>query len=99
MSWLDGKSILNFKNDSKEKRNKIATNFFKKANQENKIKTIVGPALESINDFKKNIITSAGNGEQKFSFHATDAAVESYISLHVTPADAGKKKNRNNSAI
>ena len=28
MSWLDGKSILNFKNESKEKRNKIATNMF-----------------------------------------------------------------------
>ena len=33
--------------------NKIATEFFKKANQENKIKTIIKPALETLADIKK----------------------------------------------
>ena len=33
--------------------NKIATDFFKKANQEKKIKTIIKPALESISILKK----------------------------------------------
>ena len=39
--------------DKNAERNKIASNFFKKAKQENKIKTIIGPALESISNFKK----------------------------------------------
>ena len=40
--------------DKNESTNNIAINFFKKANQEIKIKTIINPALESLNDFKKN---------------------------------------------
>ena len=40
--------------DKNESSNNIAINFFKKANQEIKIKTIIKPALESLNDFKKN---------------------------------------------
>ena len=40
--------------DKNESTNNIAINFFKKANQEIKIKTIIKPALESLNDFKKN---------------------------------------------
>ena len=39
--------------DKNTETNKIATNFFKKAKQEKKIKTIVKPALESINELKK----------------------------------------------
>ena len=39
--------------DKNEERNKIAYNFFKKAKQENKIKTIIGLALESISNLKK----------------------------------------------
>ena len=39
--------------DKNTETNKIATNFFKKANQEKKIKTIVKPALESIDKLKK----------------------------------------------
>ena len=34
--------------------NKVAKEFFKKANQENKIKTIIKPALDSLNELKKN---------------------------------------------
>ena len=41
--------------DKNETTNNIAINFFKKANQEIKIKTIIKPALESLNDFKKNV--------------------------------------------
>jgi len=39
--------------DKNIETNKIAINFFKKANQERKIKTIIKPALESIDELKK----------------------------------------------
>ena len=40
--------------DKNEETNKIATEFFKKANQDNKIQTIVKPALESLDDLKNS---------------------------------------------
>ena len=40
--------------DKNEETNKIATKFFKKANQDHKIQTIVKPALESLDDLKNN---------------------------------------------
>ena len=40
--------------DKNEETNKIATEFFKKANQDNKIQTIVKPALKSLDDLKNN---------------------------------------------
>ena len=40
--------------DKSEETNKIATEFFKKANQDNKIQTIVKPALESLDDLKNS---------------------------------------------
>ena len=40
--------------DKNEETNKIATEFFKKANQNNKIQTIVKPALESLDDLKNS---------------------------------------------
>ena len=40
--------------DNNEETNKIATEFFKKANQDNKIQTIVKPALESLDDLKNS---------------------------------------------
>ena len=40
--------------DKNESTNKVAMNFFKKANQEKKIKTIIKPALHSLNELKKN---------------------------------------------
>ena len=39
--------------DKNAETNKVATKFFKKAKQENKIKTIIKPALESLSDLKK----------------------------------------------
>src|SRR6056300_995430 len=45
----DGKLIALDKN---EETNKIALNFFKKAKQDHKIKTIIKPALESLNELK-----------------------------------------------
>tara|TARA_Y100000766_G_scaffold70781_1_gene59397 strand:+ start:169 stop:819 length:651 start_codon:yes stop_codon:yes gene_type:complete len=45
----DGKLIALDKN---EETNKVAKNFFKKANQDHKIKTIIKPALESLNELK-----------------------------------------------
>ena len=38
--------------DKNTERSKIASNFFKKAKQNNKIKTIIGPALESLSSLK-----------------------------------------------
>ena len=47
----DGKLIAIDKN---EETNKIAINFFKKAHQDHKIKTIVKPALESLDELKNS---------------------------------------------
>ena len=47
----DGKLIALDKN---EETNKIAMNFFKKANQDHKIKTIIKPALESLEELKND---------------------------------------------
>ena len=47
----DGKLITLDKN---LETNKVATQFFKKAKQEHKIETILKPALESLDDLKKN---------------------------------------------
>jgi len=56
--------------DKNEERNKIASGFFKKAKQENKIKTIIGSALESIGNLKKK--------KQKFDLVFIDADKENY---------------------
>ncbi len=47
----DGKLIALDKN---EETNKIALDFFRKANQEHKIQTIIKPALESLKELKNN---------------------------------------------
>ena len=54
--------------DKNQKTNEIAVNFFKKAGQENKIKTILKPALESLKDLKDT--------KQKFDFVFIDADKE-----------------------
>lgn len=63
----DGKLLALDKN---EETSKIAVNFFKKANQENKIKTIIRPALDSLNDLKHQ--------NQKFDLIFIDADKENY---------------------
>jgi predicted O-methyltransferase YrrM len=40
--------------DKNEKTNEVALKFFKKAKQDHKIKTIIKPALESLEDLKNN---------------------------------------------
>ena len=47
----DGKLITLDKN---KETNKIASNFFKKANQDHKIQTIIKPAIEGLNELKNN---------------------------------------------
>jgi caffeoyl-CoA O-methyltransferase len=47
----DGKLITLDKN---EETNKVSLGFFKKANQDHKIKTIIKPALESLEELKNN---------------------------------------------
>ena len=56
--------------DKNQETDKIAVNFFKKAGQENKIKTIIKPALESLKDLKDE--------KQKFDFVFIDADKENY---------------------
>jgi len=40
--------------DKNEETNKVAKSFFKKANQDHKIKTIIRPALESLEELKND---------------------------------------------
>ncbi len=56
--------------DKDKETNKIASNFFKKANQENKIKTIIGPALESLDNLKRK--------DKKFNIVFIDADKNNY---------------------
>jgi predicted O-methyltransferase YrrM len=56
--------------DKNVETNKIAFNFFKRAKQENKIKSIIGPALKNINNLK--------NDEHKFDLVFIDADKENY---------------------
>ena len=76
----DGKLIALDKN---EETNKIACDFFKKASQEKKIKAIIGPALESINNLKKK--------EQKFDLVFIDADKENYINYYNQSLDLIEK--------
>ena len=69
--------------DKNEERNKIASSFFKKASQENKIKAIIGPALESISNLKKK--------EQKFDLVFIDADKENYKNYYNQSLDLIKK--------
>jgi len=69
--------------DKNVERNKIASNFFKKAKQEKKIKTIVGPALESISNFKKK--------EEKFDLVFIDADKENYKNYYNQSLDLIEK--------
>ena len=63
----DGKLIALDKN---KETNKVAIDFFKKANQDKKIETIIKPALDSINDLKKK--------NNKFDMIFIDADKENY---------------------
>ena len=76
----DGKLVTLDKNIE---RNKIASNFFKKAKQESKIKTIIGPALESLSSLKKE--------EQKFDLIFIDADKENYKNYYNQSLDLIEK--------
>ena len=69
--------------DKNEERNKIASSFFKKAKQENKIKAIIGSALKSISNLKKN--------EQKFDLVFIDADKENYKNYYEQSLDLIEK--------
>ena len=76
----DGKLVTLDKNIE---RNKIASNFFKKAKQESKIKTIIGPAIESLSSLKKK--------EQKFDLIFIDADKENYKNYYNQSLDLIEK--------
>ena len=65
----DGKIIALDKN---EETNKIAIDFFKKANQDHKIKTLIKPALESLDEIKN----------EKFDLVFIDADKMNYIEYY-----------------
>ena len=65
----DGKIIALDKN---EETNKVAIDFFKKANQEHKIKTLIKPALESLDEIKN----------EKFDLVFIDADKMNYIEYY-----------------
>jgi len=69
--------------DKNTERNKIASNFFKKAKQENKIKTIIGSALEIISNLKTK--------EQKFDLVFIDADKENYKNYYNQSLDLIEK--------
>ena len=76
----DGKLVSLDKN---AERNNIASNFFKKAKQESKIMTIIGPALESISNLKKE--------KQKFDLVFIDADKENYKNYYNQSLDLIEK--------
>ena len=76
----DGKLISLDKN---AETNKIAYNFFKKAKQEKKIRTILGSALESISNLKKK--------EEKFDLVFIDADKENYKNYYNQSLDLIEK--------
>ena len=57
--------------DKNQETSKTAVNFFKKADQENKIKLTIGSALESLNNLNEN--------KKKFDLIFIDADKENYI--------------------
>ena len=70
--------------DKNEERIKIASDFFKKAKQEKKIKAIIGSALESISNLKKK--------GQKFDLVFIDADKENYKNYYNQSLDLIEKE-------
>jgi len=71
--------------DKNKERNKVAIDFFKKAKQEDKIRTLIGPALENMDNLKKN-------GE-KFNLIFIDADKENYKNYYVKSLDLIEKND------
>ena len=65
--------------DKNEATNKVAVDFFKKANQQNKINSIINPALDSLNQLKKN--------NKIFDMIFIDADKENYKNYYINSLD------------
>ena len=68
--------------DKNEETNKVAINFFKKANQEHKIKTLIKPALESLDEIKN----------EKFDLVFIDADKMNYLKYYEISLDILNKE-------
>ena len=71
--------------DKNKDTNKIASNFFKKANQQDKISSILGPALESLSTLKKK--------GKKFDLIFIDADKENYKNYYIQAIDLLETNN------
>ena len=69
--------------DINKETNKVASNFFKKAQQENKIQIIDGPALQNLDNFK--------NSKQNFDLVFIDADKENYKNYYNQSLDLIEK--------
>ncbi len=69
--------------DKNKETNKRASDFFKKANQDKKIKTIIKPALESLKELKKKSLT--------FDIIFIDADKDNYRNYYDEVFDLAKK--------
>jgi len=69
--------------DKNKERNKIASNFFKKANLNNKIEAIIGSAIEKLSNFKKK--------GKKFDLVFIDADKENYKNYYDLSLDLIEK--------
>ena len=79
--------------DNNEKTNKVAINFFNKANQGHKVETITKPALESLEELKNNkfdmIFIDADKMNYKKNVNGFDITVGSNYTLMSTIPDYG----------
>tara|TARA_Y100000590_G_C15548846_1_gene950081 strand:- start:375 stop:1031 length:657 start_codon:yes stop_codon:yes gene_type:complete len=71
--------------DKNKDTNKIASNFFEKANQQDKIISVLGPAKESLNNLKKK--------GKKFDLIFIDADKENYKNYYIQSLDLLETNN------
>ena len=71
--------------DKNEETNKIAINFFKKAKQDHKIKTIIKPALESLDEIKDQTFDLIFKVNLSSLFLSTTSPCHKTLSIIIKP--------------